>query len=159
MNAIIEKINSAGSAFVEFAVPMLVQVGVLILILLLVDLVLRRKKRAVFRYWIWMLVLVKLMLPTSLSSPFSLGSLFGDKLAYIEIDVPSTEAPTEGVLPGSDETLPANLLHIIGVPSIPPIEYPPAVAPIVPAAQVTSAGPVGPLAVSVTPRYFLLRTS
>ena len=58
MNAIIDIINAAGRAFVDFALPMLIQSGVLILILLAVDLVLRRKVRAIFRYWIWMLVLV-----------------------------------------------------------------------------------------------------
>ncbi|HUW20216.1 MAG TPA: M56 family metallopeptidase [Sedimentisphaerales bacterium] len=83
MNAILENINSMGRAFVEFAVPMLLQSSVLILILLLVDLVLRGKVRAVFRYWIWMLVLAKLVLPTSLSSPVSLGRWFGEQLDYL----------------------------------------------------------------------------
>ncbi len=85
MNTILEQINSAGYAFVEFALPMLVQSSVLILILLLVDFVLRKKVRAVFRYCIWMLVLVKLVLPTSLSSPMSLGYWFGAELQSIKI--------------------------------------------------------------------------
>jgi beta-lactamase regulating signal transducer with metallopeptidase domain len=84
MNAILEQINSAGSGFVEFALPMFVQSGVLILILLLADFALRKKVRAVFRYWIWMLVLLKLVLPTSLSAPLSLGYFFGDQLAYVD---------------------------------------------------------------------------
>jgi len=85
MNAILERLNSAGAWFVEFAVPMLVQSGVLILILLLVDLALRKRVRAVFRYWIWLLVLAKLVLPSSLSSPLSLGYFLGDELAEIKI--------------------------------------------------------------------------
>jgi beta-lactamase regulating signal transducer with metallopeptidase domain len=85
MNTIVEHINSAGFSFVEFAVPMLVQSCVLIVILLLADLLLRKKVKAVFRYWIWMLVLLKLVLPTSLSSPLSLGYLFGDKLTYQDL--------------------------------------------------------------------------
>lgn len=84
MNAVVEILNAAGQAFVEFALPMLIQSGVLILILLAVDAVLRRRVRAVFRYWIWMLVLVKLVLPPSLGSPVSVGTWFGETL-----DVPS----------------------------------------------------------------------
>ena len=111
MNAILERINSAGYAFVEFALPMLVQSGVLILILLLADVLLRKRVRAVFRYWIWMLVLLKLALPTSLSSPFSLGSWLGDELASVEVaaTIPQTEA--EGFRPA-------------------PVNVPPVIAPV-----------------------------
>ena len=84
MNAILEQINSAGLKFVELALPMFVQSAVLIVILLLADFVLLKKVRAVFRYWIWLLVLVKLVLPTSLSSPLSLGYFFGDRLTYVD---------------------------------------------------------------------------
>ncbi|MEN6425080.1 MAG: M56 family metallopeptidase [Phycisphaerales bacterium] len=80
MNAIVEAINLAGRMFIEFSLPMLIQSSVLILILLAVDTVLRRRVRAVFRYWIWMLVLVKLVLPPSLGSPVSVGTWFGDQL-------------------------------------------------------------------------------
>ncbi|KPK34673.1 MAG: hypothetical protein AMJ65_18065, partial [Phycisphaerae bacterium SG8_4] len=99
MNATIERINEVGSAFVEFALPMLIQSGLLILILLSVDLLLRRKVRAVFRYWIWMLVLVKLLLPTSLSSPLSVGYWFGDELAYLDATPAPTSAPKVDVAP------------------------------------------------------------
>ncbi len=80
MNAIVEMLNAAGRAFVGFSLPMLIQSCVLILILIAVDAVLRRRVRAVFRYWIWMLVLVKLVLPPSLGSPVSVGTWFGDTL-------------------------------------------------------------------------------
>jgi len=59
---------------------MLIQSSLLIGILLLADTLLRQRVRAVFRYWIWMLVLVKLVLPPSLGSPLSLGTWLGDKL-------------------------------------------------------------------------------
>jgi len=85
MDAILERLNSAGTGFVRFAVPMLIQSSILILILLLVDLALRKRVRAVFRYWIWLLVLAKLVLPSSLSSPLSLGYFLGDRLADIKI--------------------------------------------------------------------------
>ena len=82
MNAILEGINSAGREFVGFAGPMLVQSSVLIVILLIGDFLLRRKVRAVLRYWLWMLVLVKLVLPISLATPVSLGQWFGGRLEY-----------------------------------------------------------------------------
>jgi len=94
MNAILEQINSMGKAFVEFAWPMLVQSSVLIVILLLVDLAVRKKVRAVFRYCIWMLVLAKLVLPSSLSSPLSLGYLFGDSLENVTVSRMTTTAET-----------------------------------------------------------------
>lgn len=80
MSEFVSWMNSTGESFVAFAVHMLVQSSVLILILLLLDLVLRKKIRAVVRYWIWMLVLAKLLLPPSLSSPTSLAWWFADKL-------------------------------------------------------------------------------
>ncbi len=98
MNAVVEILNAAGQAFVEFALPMLIQSGVLILILLAVDAVLRRRVRAVFRYWIWMLVLVKLVLPPSLGSPVSVGTWFGETL-----DVPMKRVA--GVPPARAEVL------------------------------------------------------
>ena len=95
MNAILERINTTGSGFVEFAWPMLLQVSVLVVILLLADLLLRSKVRAVFRYWLWMLVLVKLVLPSTLSSPLSVGSFFGEELKSLDVvtSVKVTESP------------------------------------------------------------------
>ncbi len=85
MNAILEYINITGHWFVEHAFAVLIQSSLLIVILLLADLLLRRKVRAVFRYWIWMLVLAKLILPGSLTSPVSLGHLVGDRLQLVNI--------------------------------------------------------------------------
>ncbi|MHC4133039.1 MAG: hypothetical protein ACYSR3_13790, partial [Planctomycetota bacterium] len=73
MNTLLEYINSAGSVFAEFAWSMLLQSSILIVAVLLIDIAIRKKVRAVFRYCIWMLVLVKLVLPTTLSSPTGLG--------------------------------------------------------------------------------------
>jgi beta-lactamase regulating signal transducer with metallopeptidase domain/peroxiredoxin/protocatechuate 3,4-dioxygenase beta subunit len=100
MNAVVHAINSAGQAFVDFALPMLIQSGVFVLILLLVDLVLRRRVRAVFRYWIWMLVLLKLVLPPSLCSPLSFGTWFGQTLeaptaALYEAATPPEQKPQD----------------------------------------------------------------
>ncbi len=113
MNTILEQINSAGFVFVKFALSMLAQSSVLIVVLLLADLLLRKKVRAVFRYWLWMLVLLKLILPTTLSSPVSLGSWFGDELAAVILSETSTSAEPVGspqieqVLPTEEASTPS----------------------------------------------------
>lgn len=83
MEGVITFLNSAGKSFVDFAVVMLVQSSLLIIVLLGLELILRKRVRAVLRYWLWMLILVKLMLPTTLSSPTGLAYWIGDKLPGI----------------------------------------------------------------------------
>jgi beta-lactamase regulating signal transducer with metallopeptidase domain len=144
MNAILEQINSAGLRFVEFALPMFVQSSVLILILLLTDFALRKKVRAVFRYWIWLLVLLKLVLPTSLSTPVSVGYFFGDELAYVNMNRPGTEAePTE--------LAPAIVSPTIDLTNIQADEFTPTPAPIIPATGPVATEPAQPPPESVTP--------
>ncbi|MGB2807885.1 MAG: M56 family metallopeptidase, partial [Sedimentisphaerales bacterium] len=144
MNTIVEHINSVGHTFVEFALPMLIQSSVLIAILLLVDLLLRKKVKAVFRYWIWMLVLVKLVLPTSLSSPLSLGYFFGDKLTYQDL---AQSSPTlEPTVPAQADISPGiDPLFIQPNPYIPPTE------PVTSVFEPAIAEPVSPPQVPVTP--------
>ena len=149
MNTILEPINSTGRAFVGFALPMLVQASVLILVLLLADLLLRKKVRAVFRYWIWLLVLVKLVLPTSLSSPWSLGRWFGEELAYVQKAPAPAEPQVDAALP-----VPANLPPLtepapIEIGNYAPL-LPPA-APTMPDAELTVAEPVAPPPMPLTP--------
>ncbi len=83
MDTIITFLNTTGKSFVGFSSSMLIQSGVLIILLLVLDALLRKKVRVVFLYGIWMLVLVKLVLPTTLSSPTGLGNWFGDKVSNI----------------------------------------------------------------------------
>jgi beta-lactamase regulating signal transducer with metallopeptidase domain len=73
MNTIIESLNSTGLWFVKFALPMLIQSSLIITVILLLDLVLRKKVRAVVRYSLWMLILIKLVLPVTFSAPTGLG--------------------------------------------------------------------------------------
>src|SRR2546425_3590777 len=73
MNALIELLNHWGGPFTDFAVPMLVQSSLLIFVLFALDLLLRKRVRAVVRYALWMLVLVKLVLPPSFAAPTSLA--------------------------------------------------------------------------------------
>ncbi|MDH4241557.1 MAG: M56 family metallopeptidase, partial [Phycisphaerae bacterium] len=83
MDSIITFLNTTGKSFVGFSSSMLVQSIALIILLLVLDAFLRKKVRVVFLYGIWMLVLVKLVLPTTFSSPTGLGYWFGDKVSNI----------------------------------------------------------------------------
>ena len=152
MNTILEQINSAGGAFVDFALPMLVQSGILILILLLIDFLLRRKVRAVFRYWIWMLVLAKLVLPTSLASPLSIGYLFGDRLTSLQV------VPT---LPQTVEQSPIVTTPIIDLSSIPTGKHTTPTMPTRPSdepilSKPLTSSPVSPAPISWQGVVFLL---
>ena len=80
MITFIEQFNSVGKSFIDFVLPMLIQSSVLIIILLAIDMLLRKRIRAVFRYWIWMIVLVKLILPPTLSLPTSPAYWFGHEI-------------------------------------------------------------------------------
>jgi beta-lactamase regulating signal transducer with metallopeptidase domain len=136
MSAVIEQINSGGYTFVEFAASMLIQASVLIVLLFLADLALRKRVRAVFRYWMWLLVLVKLVLPTSLSGPFSIGYWFGDKLEYVDVGRGAYEPQAAGPM------MPA--LPYIDISNVPPAIYPPAMSVGPAEVDVTPAQPIAP---------------
>ena len=69
MNQTIQTINHWGARFQEFAWPMLWQSSLLILIVLALDWALARKIRASVRHALWLVVLVKLLLPPTLALP------------------------------------------------------------------------------------------
>jgi bla regulator protein BlaR1 len=91
MDVLLEYINSCGSTFVEFSLSMLAQSTVVIGILLLAERLLRKKVRAVFRYWLGTLMLVQLILPPLQISRVNLGYLFGSRLGYISGRLPIAE--------------------------------------------------------------------
>ncbi|UCD52107.1 MAG: carboxypeptidase regulatory-like domain-containing protein [Phycisphaerales bacterium] len=80
MNEFIALLNATGRTFVSLALPMLIQSSLLIVAVLALDLLLRRRVKAVIRYGIWLLVLVKLVLPPSLAAPTSLVYWIGARL-------------------------------------------------------------------------------
>jgi len=93
---LINILNSTGDGFCRFALAMLIQSGILIVLLYLIDLLIRKHVRAVFRYCIWMLVFVKLILPPTLCLPTGIGYWCGldiwptDKQVSPEIPVKVT---------------------------------------------------------------------
>lgn len=80
MESAVRFLNMAGESFVGYSNSMLVQSSVLILVLLVLNLFLQKKVRVAFLYGIWMLLLVKLVLPTTLSSPVGIGYWLGNKV-------------------------------------------------------------------------------
>lgn len=72
MNVAIQVINGWGDWFASVSFGMLVQSSVLIILLASIDWLLRNKARAIVRYSLWMLLLLKLVLPVNLSLPTSM---------------------------------------------------------------------------------------
>lgn len=77
MTYLINILNGTGDGFCRFALAMLIQSGILIVLMYLIDLLIRKHVRAVFRYCIWMLILVKLILPPTLCLPTGIGYWYG----------------------------------------------------------------------------------
>ncbi len=77
MNAVIEFLNGAGDQWVRFFIPMLIQSSLMILAIWGIDWLIRKRVTAIFRYCLWLLVIVKLMLPVTLAAPTGLGWYLG----------------------------------------------------------------------------------
>jgi len=90
-------VNDVGRAFCSHAVAVFVQSGVLIVVLLSIDLLLRHRLRATVRYWIWMLVFLKLILPPSLSLPTGVGYWIGRYIPISMLVLP--QVPEATVIP------------------------------------------------------------
>ena len=73
----VEAVNAVGGWFVGFGWAMLVQSALLIGVVWGLDRLLRRRVRAVVRYGVWVLVLVKLVLPPGLGLPTGVGYWVG----------------------------------------------------------------------------------
>ena len=71
MNTFIENLNQWAGDFTRFAWPMLWQSSLLIAAVLAFEFLLRRRLRASIRYALWLVVLVKLILPPTLALPTS----------------------------------------------------------------------------------------
>ncbi|MHC4124169.1 MAG: M56 family metallopeptidase [Planctomycetota bacterium] len=96
INTCITDLNSIGRGFWDYAAGMFIQSSVLIVILLVIDFLLRKRARAVFRYCLWMLVFVKLVLPASLTLPTGIGywagSYFESETSMVQLMPPIEEA-------------------------------------------------------------------
>src|SRR5512135_2033812 len=73
MNLLIETLNGWAEQCLGLAWPMLWQSSLLIGVLFALDVLLRAKLRPAVRYTLWLVVLVKLVLPPSLAFPTGAG--------------------------------------------------------------------------------------
>jgi len=73
-------LNRIGGVFYDYAASVFIQTALLVILLFIIDLLLRKRVRAIFRYCVWLLVLVKLILPPMLSLPTGIGYWAGDHL-------------------------------------------------------------------------------
>ncbi|MBP7051229.1 MAG: PD40 domain-containing protein [Phycisphaerae bacterium] len=138
INECVNGLNHLGNAFSRYAVRGFLQSAVLVIVLFGIDLLLRKRVRAVFRYCIWLLVLVKLILPPTLSLPTGIGYWVPDPVParfitpgpYVDVD---RSEDVEGPLSSRPEPSDA----------VPPVQSS--------AAVVAPDDPVIPAAVSLTP--------
>src|SRR5439155_6489444 len=91
MNSFIDTLSHWGGRFADFALPMLLQSSLLIVLLFALDLVLRNRVRAVVRYGLWILVLIKLVLPPSFAAPTGLAYWLPQKQAIDTARAPSSQ--------------------------------------------------------------------
>ncbi len=73
MTSLIVTLNEWGDVFCRHAFWMLIQTGVLVAVLWVLDALLRRHLKASIRYGIWVLVLAKLVLPVDFKLPSGVG--------------------------------------------------------------------------------------
>jgi len=96
----INLLNSAGQAFCVHAASAFVQSSVLIVMLLVLDVLVRKRVRAVVRYAVWMLVFVKLLLPPTLALPTGIGYYWPHRtVVHQRVVEPFTPMPVEAGQP------------------------------------------------------------
>src|SRR5580704_3164031 len=134
LSAVINWLNRVGALHWHFASAMFVQVAALVAVLGLVELCLRRRVRPVVRYWLWALVVLKLMLPVTLSTPASVAYWVVQEPApvastsiapTVEIAPTTAAAPAEPPIATDINQPPSEVLR--GSPQVainPPIESP-----------------------------------
>jgi beta-lactamase regulating signal transducer with metallopeptidase domain len=124
--------NSLGKTFCGYAGSAFVQSALLVILLLALDVLWHKRVRAVVRYCVWLLVLLKLVLPPTLSLPTGIGYWVGDHL-------PAATGVSERVFPPMGEErmeqhLPAAAQASGALPAVPPpAEAPTLSAPAAPA--------------------------
>jgi beta-lactamase regulating signal transducer with metallopeptidase domain len=94
MNSAIEHLNAWGAPFPSLAGTLLWQSTLLGLVILALDLGLRRRVRAAVRYALWLVLLVKLILPPSLALPTSPAWWWSRAVAPIPASTPQYQFTT-----------------------------------------------------------------
>jgi beta-lactamase regulating signal transducer with metallopeptidase domain/Tol biopolymer transport system component len=132
-------LNNVGRAFWGYAAGMIVQAGVLVVLLLIIDFLLRKRVRASLRYCLWMLVFVKLVLPPTLCLPTGIGYWCGD---YVSSGSPVLGHISDVVQPRAvGTTAPQDLTPSADIPEAEPLRKLPGTAPAV-TSTVSSLAPL-----------------
>jgi len=138
VNDCLSGLNRLGNAFSSCAANTFLQSALLVILLFGIDLLVRKRVRAVFRHGVWLLVLVKLLLPPTLALPTGIGYWIGDRLPAAH-PVSERSADTLG-FESEWQRRPANSQRSGGSP------------PVQPTANAAEPDtPVTPTVVSVTP--------
>lgn len=121
MNSFIETFNQWGGSFLSFAWPMFWQSSLLIVILFIGDVLFRHKIRASIRYVLWLVVLVKLLVPPTLALPtgaawwfFQRPPAIGAPANKYIVTYGATTPPADFVPPTSPVTAPVPKLGAAG---------------------------------------------
>ncbi len=123
INNLVAALNGLGAGFCDYAGRMFVQAGLLIVALLVTDLLIRKRVRATFRYWMWMLVFIKLLLPPTLSLPTGIGYWLGN---YFAVDpIAASQPPEVTPLGPTVETAPSAIGQAPYEPVTPAVSDPP----------------------------------
>jgi beta-lactamase regulating signal transducer with metallopeptidase domain len=113
MNLNIETLNRWGENFLNFAGPMLWQSSLLIIVIFVLDYVLARRVRAAVRHALWIVVLIKLVLPPTLALPTSATwCLWPAKPALTPV--------LKNFSVSYDDVAPMNLPPSVPLPKLPP---------------------------------------
>src|SRR5215469_3471017 len=111
MNECIETLNRWGESFSAFAWPMLWQSSLLITVIFAFDLMFARRIRASVRYALWMVVLVKLLLPPALALPT--GATWWLWRPHPAIETPAIKNYTVSFGNSTPETLPTTTVPLV----------------------------------------------
>ena len=99
MNTIVDTVNVWGTSVLRQAWPTLWQSSLLVGVVLVIDLVTRRRLRPAIRYALWLVVLLKLVLPPSLALPSGVGWWLRPAAAPPSTQVRATYAETPAAAP------------------------------------------------------------
>jgi len=113
-------LNNIGRWFCDYGAGIFIQSSILIILFLIIDLLLRKRVRATFRYWMWMLVLLKLMLPPAFSLPTGIGYWFRDYLPA-HSSVPA-QVPNMIQLDHAEATKPEDSTFSAEIPQVHPYQ-------------------------------------
>jgi beta-lactamase regulating signal transducer with metallopeptidase domain/WD40 repeat protein len=139
INSCLVSLNNIGGVFCDYAAGMFVQAGVLVVLLLIIDFLLRKQVRAALRYCLWMLVFVKLVLPPTLCLPTGIGYWCGD---YVSSGSPVLGHISDVVQPRAvGTTAPQDLTPSADIPEAELLRKLPGTAPAVTSA-VSSLAPL-----------------